>query len=228
MKPFHKLIFWDIDGTLLHCGSDGRKSLNRTFLELYGIEDAFGSSDIGGAMDSMILDGIMKSHAIEKEQLPTVIGHYQKVLANILEKNEHKRVLPGVTTILDAIDKSPDFENALLTSNLRIGAMTKLDSMGLGHYFKLGGFGDEAGEKWDVAHACIREAEEFRGSVFAKNQIYLIGDSAYDILCAQKVGMTSIAVGTGWTDEESLRACNPDYYFSDLSDTDGVLETILL
>lgn len=223
-----KLIFWDIDGTLLHCGSDGRKSLNRTFLELYGIEDAFGSSDIGGAMDSMILDGIMRSHAIEKEQLPTVIGHYQKVLADVLEKNKQKRILPGVLTILDAIDANPDYENALLTSNLRIGAMTKLDSMGLGHYFKLGGFGDQAGEKWDVAHDCIREAEELRNTVFKKNQIYLIGDSAYDIMCAQKVGMISIAVGTGWTDEESLRACNPDYYFSDLSDTDRVLETILL
>ena len=79
--PVEKLILWDIDGTLLHCGSDGRKALNRTFLELYGIEDAFGSSDIGGAMDSMILDGIMKSHAIEKKELPTVIEHYQKVLA---------------------------------------------------------------------------------------------------------------------------------------------------
>lgn len=222
-----KLIFWDIDGTLLHCGSDGRKSLNRTFLELYGIEDAFGSSDIGGTMDSMILDGIMKSHAIEKEQLPTIIGHYQKVLADVLEKNKQKRILPGVLTILDAIDANPDFENALLTSNLRIGAMTKLDSVGLGCYFKLGGFGDQAGEKWDVAHACIREAEELLNAIFRKNQIYLIGDSTYDIMCAQKVGMISIAVGTGWTDEESLRECNPDYYFSDLSDTERVLQTIL-
>ena len=45
--PVSKLILWDIDGTLIHCGSDGRKALNRTFLELYKIEDAFGSSDSG-------------------------------------------------------------------------------------------------------------------------------------------------------------------------------------
>ena len=177
-------------------------------------------------MDSMILDGIMKSHAIEKKELPTVIEHYQKVLADVLEKNEQKRVLPGIPSLLSAIDTNPSSENALLTSNLRIGAMTKLDSVGLGHYFKLGGFGDEAGEKWDAAHACIREAEELYNTSFSKNHIYLIGDSIYDILCAQKVGITSIAVGTGWADEESLRACNPDHYFADLSDTDRVLRTI--
>ena len=106
--------------------------------------------------------------------------------------------------------------------------MTKLDSVGLGHYFKLGGFGDEPGEKWDAARACIHEAEKLHDTVYSKDQIYLIGDSIYDILCAQKVGITSIAVGTGWADEETLLASNPDYYFSDLSDTDRVLRTIQL
>ena len=106
----HKLILWDIDGTLLHCGSDGRKALNRTFFELYGISDAFGGSDIGGAMDSMILEGIMKSHVIEKDQLPTVIRHYQTVLADILHNNEQKRVLPGVPVLLEAIHTRPAYQ----------------------------------------------------------------------------------------------------------------------
>jgi phosphoglycolate phosphatase len=221
-----KLIFWDIDGTLLHCGSDGRKALNRTFFELYNIEDAFESSDIGGAMDSMILMGIMKSHTIGKDQLPTIIRHYQEVLADVLDNNKDKRILPGVPKLLETIHDSANSENALLTSNLRIGAMTKLNSLGLGHFFKLGGFGDEPGEKWDAAYACIREAEELYGTALSKDQIFLIGDSAYDILCAQKVGITSIAVGTGWTDVESLLACKPDHFFPDLSDTDQVLEAI--
>ncbi len=223
-----KLILWDIDGTLLHCGSDGRKALNRTFRELYGIEDAFGSSDIGGAMDSMILEGIMSSHGIGKEQLPEIIRRYQKVLADVLYNNKEKRVLPGIPLILDVIHRSSEAENALLTSNLRVGAMTKLNSVGLDHYFTFGGFGDEPGEKWDAAETCIRAAEELHKTLYLKSRIYLIGDSVYDILCAQKLGITSIAVGTGWADEESLLACNPNYYFPDLSDTDQVLKTIQL
>ncbi|GAB1475601.1 HAD hydrolase-like protein [Bacillota bacterium] len=221
-----KLIFWDIDGTLLHCGSDGRKALNRTFSELYNIADAFVSSDIGGAMDSMILNGIMESHSIEKAHLPDIIQHYRNVLADILKNNKEKRVLPGVRFILDAIEKSSSSKNALLTSNLRIGAMTKLDSLSLDHYFTIGGFGDEPGEKWDAALTCIRQVEEQCKTVFSKDRIFLIGDSTYDIHCAKKVGMTSIAVGTGWADEEALRGCSPDFYFSDLADTGRVLQAI--
>lgn len=221
-----KLIFWDIDGTLLHCGSDGRKALNRTFLELYKIEDAFGSSNIGGSMDYMILKGIMDSHSIEEHHLTGIMQHYEKVLIDTLEKNQTKRILPGVKTILDATHANPKCENALLTSNLKIGAMAKLNSLGLGHYFSSGGFGDEPGEKWDVAKDCIRKIEKKYNTVFRKEQMYLIGDSTYDIKCANEVGMTSIAVSTGWSDEDSLRACNPDYYFDDLSDTGEIIRII--
>lgn len=221
-----KLIFWDIDGTLIHCGSDGRKALNRTFYELYNIGNAFESSDIGGAMDSMILSGIMKSHSIGEDQLPKIVRHYQKVLEDVLANNKEKRILPGVPELLKTIHHSNSSENALLTSNLRIGAMTKLNSMGLGDFFKLGGFGDEPGEKWDAAYACIREAEEMYDTVFSRDQIFLIGDSVYDIECAAKLGIKSIAVGTGWTDAESLLAHKPDHFFPDLSDTKEVLKAI--
>lgn len=219
-----KLIFWDIDGTLLHCGSDGRKALNRTFLEMYDITDAFGSSDIGGAMDSMILKGIMESHGIEESHLAGIIEYYSGVLADVLKNNKEKRVLPGVPAILDAIHNDRASVNALLTSNLRIGAMTKLNSLGLGHYFQIGGFGDEPGEKWDAAKKSIKESEEKFSTKFNGEQIYLIGDSTYDIICAKKLGMVSVAVGTGWADEDSLMSCNPDYYFANLADTKRILE----
>lgn len=223
MTAINKLIYWDIDGTLLHCGSDGRKALNRTFLEMYDIEDAFGSSNIGGSMDSMILGGIMESHSIEKNRLPDIINHYSKVLADILEKNKNKRVLPGIREILEKVHSSCVAVNGLLTSNLRIGAMTKLESLDLDGYFDIGGFGDDPGEKWDAARISIREAEEKYKAAFGKDNTYLIGDSTYDVLCAKKVGMTSIAVGTGWSDENSLMVCEPDYYFTDLGKIDQVL-----
>lgn len=221
-----KLIFWDIDGTLLHCGSDGRKALNRTFKELYCIGDAFGSSDIGGAMDSMILDSIMKSHGIPSDQLREIIAHYQGVLKDVLKHNLEKRILPGIPELLYVIDQSNVAANALLTSNLRIGAMTKLESLGIDHYFDLGGFGDEPGEKWDAAEGCLRQVEEIYGTVLLRENIFLIGDSVYDMVSAQKMGIKSIAVGTGWGEKKDLLACNPNYYFEDLNDTKKVLEAL--
>lgn len=221
-----KLIYWDIDGTLLHCGSDGRKALNRTFLEKYGIEDAFAGATIGGAMDSMILDGIMESHGIDKDDLAEIIDYYKDVLADILEKNEDKRVLPGVLEIVKEIHKSGTLKNALLTSNLEIGARVKLKSLGLDQYFDMGGFGDEPGEKWDIAHKSIARAEARFDTTFSKDRLFIIGDSTYDLMTAEKVGMTSIAVGTGWSTKEELLGLKPDCYFDDLADVEKIVSIL--
>ena len=221
-----RLIFWDIDGTLMHCGSDGRKALNRTFYELYGIIDAFRMADVGSSMDFMLISGIMANFGIDQEDLFSIMKHYREVLIEILEENNTKRVLPGVVSVLDAIDKHPHSINALLTSNLRIGAEAKLNSVGLYSYFNLGGFGDDPGEKWDAANRCISYAEKQYNTFFPREQIYLIGDSTYDIYSAQKMGIKSIAVATGWVNHETLISCNPDYFFSDLSNTNQVLEAL--
>lgn len=89
-----QLIFWDIDGTIMHCGSDGTKALNLTFYQLYGIENAFTKVGIGSAMDSVLLDRIMKAFSLDKKDLDTVKNLYVKNLEEILEQNESKRILP--------------------------------------------------------------------------------------------------------------------------------------
>lgn len=219
-----RLVFWDIDGTLMHCGSDGKKALNSTFQELYGIEDAFGCAPIGGSMDSVLIDGIMGSFGIARDELPRIHDRYRRILTRILNEDTQKQVLPGVITLLKMIGDDPMYRNALLTSNLKIGAYAKLESVGLRSYFEFGGFGDEPGEKWDVAEKCISLAEEKYNTVFSREQIYLIGDSCYDVSCARRIGVQSVAVATGWVPREQLLASGPDYFFENLAETDRVLK----
>lgn len=217
MKSKNHLILWDIDGTLMHCGADGTKALNQTFYELYGLEDAFSRVGIGSAMDSVILERIMENFNLDKNDLSKVKKVYVEILHNILKQNENKRILPGVKDLLEHIKSSRNCFNALLTSNLRSGAETKLESVGLNRYFHVGGFGDDIGEKWDAAKKGIAEAEEHYRVNFQKENIYLIGDSAYDIECAKKIGIVSIGVATGWMDYEVLKSHGPDYLYRDLS-----------
>lgn len=217
-RDHNKLIFWDIDGTLLHCGSDGTKALNLTFNELYGIENAFSKVGIGSAMDSVILDRIMEAFNLNKRDLERVKDVYQGILIDILDKNTTKRILPGIKELLDYIENSKNKFNALLTSNLKIGAEAKLSSLGLNEYFHIGAFGDKYGEKWHAAETGIEEAEDFFGLKFSKDNIYIIGDSAYDIECAKKLGIVSVGVATGWISYEELKLHEPDYLFQDLSD----------
>lgn len=213
----NNLILWDIDGTLMYCGADGTRALNKTFKELYGIENAFSRAGIGSAMDAVILDRLMVSFDLDKSDLEIVKSTYVGFLEEILNENQQKKVLPGVFELLEYINESDYCYNALLTSNLRIGAETKLKSVGLNHYFHVGGYGDDYGEKWDAAVKGITEAELFYNMSFDLKNIYLIGDSAYDIECAKKMGIKSIGVATGWMDCELLKSHKPDYLYEDLS-----------
>lgn len=218
LKSGKKLVLWDLDGTLMHCGADGTKALNETFRKLYGVEDAFTKAGIGHAMDAVILNRIMESNRLDKGGLERVKEEYIAALDSILSRNPNKRVLPGVAELLAHIDGSEDSFNALLTSNLRIGAETKLKSVGLDQFFRVGGFGDEYGEKWDAALKGIREAEDYFNVTFEKKNIYIIGDSIYDIECARKIEAVSVGVATGWADYEMLKSKKPDYLYEDLSD----------
>lgn len=213
-----KLILWDLDGTLMHCGSSGTRALNETFRKLYGIEDAFTKAGIGHAMDAVILDRIMERNNLDKIGLDRVKEEYIEILDSILRQNSDKRVLPGIKELLEYIDVSGNIFNALLTSNLRIGAETKLKSVGLERFFHVGGFGDDYGEKWDAALKGILEAEDYYGVPFDKKNIYIIGDSIYDIECAKKIAVVSISVATGFAEYEMLKNNEPDYLYEDLSD----------
>jgi len=213
-----KLVLWDLDGTLMTCGAAGTRALNETFRRLYGIEDAFTKAGIGHAMDAVVLDRIMEANKLDRKDLGRIKEQYVLILQSVLDQDSNKRVLPGVRELLEYIDGSVNIFNALLTSNLRLGALAKLQSVGLERFFHTGGFGDDYGEKWDAALKGIRETEARYGVRFDKKNIFIIGDSVYDIECAKKIGAVCICVATGFADYDLLKSREPDYLFEDLSD----------
>jgi phosphoglycolate phosphatase-like HAD superfamily hydrolase len=222
------LIFWDIDGTLMSCGGDGTEAMNRAFFELYGVSDAFLGAGVGSAQDFALIRRIAAERGIEKFDPAALETAYIASLVRILDRNAHKRVMPGVIALLEYA-RDAGFDNLLLTSNLRAGAEAKLRSVGLWAYFDEslgGGFGDAPGEKWDAAAAVIETAETRFGRSFHPRNIVVIGDGVYDIRSAKRIGAKNIAVATGWTSAETLSAEAPDYLFKDLSDTTRVIAAI--
>jgi phosphoglycolate phosphatase-like HAD superfamily hydrolase len=75
-----------------------------------------------------------------------------------------------------------------------------------------------------LAKIAIREARR-RGWIARGTPIALIGDAPADVLAAQANGIRSIAVATGLTGEEELRAHHPDVLLKDLR---GLLEDDML
>ena len=219
------LIFWDIDGTLMYCGSDGTKALNQTFAKLYNIEDAFHKVGIGSAMDSMILEKIMDKFNISDDHLSDIKTTFLTELEAILEADADKRVLPGIRELIYYAEREGHV-NSLLTSNMKVGAEAKLRSVNLDGYFVGGGFGDDKGEKWDIAKRAKKEIEELQKQHFRPEDVVVIGDSIYDINTARKLGYNIISVATGWTPRTDLEKAVPDVLFEHLGDVDAVMDVL--
>jgi phosphoglycolate phosphatase len=64
------------------------------------------------------------------------------------------------------------------------------------------------------------------GPELSGDQLVIIGDSEHDVLCGREVGARSVAVSTGWTAAETLRALGPDVLLADLSDTGAAVAAI--
>ncbi|MDO4553122.1 MAG: HAD hydrolase-like protein, partial [Bacillota bacterium] len=86
----------------------------------------------------------------------------------------------------------------------------------------VGGFGDEPGEKWDAALRGVAMAEALWGAAFLPENVFLIGDSPYDVRCARRLGFCSVAVASGFSSYETLSAERPDHLLETLADTPGL------
>lgn len=223
----NKLLIWDIDGTLLHCGCCGRDALNQTFFEMYGLKDVFSKAKIGGALDAVILNEILKATNTPSENKGMILEKYGQVLKQILDEYQNNILLPGIKNILDYVEQHDNIFNTITTSNFEIGARIKLDSHDLNVHFPTGGFGDIERKKWEAAIEAIQKSEELYGVDFIKENIYIIGDTWYDIECAKKLGAQSISVATGWVEYDILKEYSPDYIFRDFSDYNQFIDIIL-
>ncbi|MBR6503774.1 MAG: HAD hydrolase-like protein [Firmicutes bacterium] len=221
-----KLILWDIDGTLMSCYNDGTLALNETFRRRTGHPNAMGEIIAGTSMDSSMVDMLMEKLGIDPSEKEALVGEFAEILTDIVEKDAAKKVLPGVREILERLSGDPRVLMGLITSNFKVGAMIKLDSVDLGHYFTFGGYGDHPGEKWDAAMEAVKQAEALNGGPFPKEDLFVIGDTRYDIRCAERIGATSVAVATGWMPYEMLEREGADYLLPSLADVEGFIELL--
>ena len=56
-------------------------------------------------------------------------------------------------------------------------------------------------------------------------QVWVIGDTPFDIRCARAIGARALAVATGWHSLHDLAAEQPDLVLADLSDATPLLST---
>ncbi len=107
--------------------------------------------------------------------------------------------------LLTALQSRPDVRLGLATGNFREGAELKLSHYGLWRFFDDGAFGEDGEERAELVAAAISRMSDGGGEL-DRSAVYVIGDTVYDIEAAKANGAIAVAVNTGGTTADRLRA----------------------
>lgn len=220
------LALFDIDGTLVDGWKTHRQGFGIAIRDVTGIDASLYDIDYFGKVDRGAVYEILRMHGMPDKEIEGHVGKILDRLALHYKENYSKekvRILPGVPELLSRL-KGVGVGLALTTGNLEKIAHLKLSLAGLDSYFPIGGFGNEAMNRWGCAELAIKRAEDHYGGTFTK--ISMTGDTKLDIATGQRLKIKSIGVGTGGTSMDDLRSMKPDFLFKDLSDVEGVIQAI--
>ncbi|HEY5545329.1 MAG TPA: haloacid dehalogenase-like hydrolase [Gemmatimonadaceae bacterium] len=227
----HRLVLFDIDGTLLSSHGAGRRAMEAALIEVFGSSGAPGYR-YDGKTDRQIVRDLMRGQghddATINARMPQVVEAYVAGLRRELAA-PHTRVeaLAGVMALLDALRREAHCVVGLLTGNLEPGAEHKLTAAGIGYdRFAVGAFGSDHEVRAELPAVAQRRARERLGLHVEGRAIVIIGDTPSDIHCGRPIGARAIAVATGHYTVDALASHDPDAVFNDLADTEAVLSAI--
>jgi phosphoglycolate phosphatase len=225
-----RLVLFDIDGTLVLTGGAGKRAMDRAFEDAFGVPDAFADVAMAGRTDRFLIErGLERwSLPITADALARFRACYLTHLAGTLHEpgNGRKGMMPGVPSLLDALDARPHVQTALLTGNYEHGARLKLEHFGLWDRFAWGAFGDDHADRDALARAAVAAAPARGVRLADPADAVVIGDTPFDIACARAAGARVVAVATGGHGLDELRGLEPDLAVESLDDLDRVLSLV--
>lgn len=215
-----RVVFFDIDGTLLRTGGASRESLESAFFQTFGCK-VRNRVDYHGRPDRAIAASLMTVHGIPDSDASwtDLRAAYLQLLPHSLARRRGS-VLPGVRRLLDTLRRQSDVVVGLITGNTRASARIKLGHYGLLEMFGsslIGGFGDEVYERDEVARLAIRSVQEIVGWRIPPEHVWVVGDTPRDILSARAIGARALAVATGHFAVEALQEYGPDQLVPNLN-----------
>lgn len=225
-----KLVLFDIDGTLVLTGGAGLRAMNRALEETFGHANGLDDIPVAGRTDWAILAQAVKriGRSLDGTVLAALEGRYIVNLAQEIEQpgTGRKGVMPGIREILGALDRRDDVVLGLLTGNFEGGARVKLGYFDLWKYFQFGAFGGDAADRNALVPFAVERARARGLPEISDSDVLVVGDTPHDVLCAHAAGATAVAVATGSSSVDELRATGAEHVFQDLSDVNAFMALV--
>ncbi len=219
-EKVHRLILFDVDGTLLSTNGQAAGALGAALRETFGTAGPIEHYDWAGKTDPQIVFELLAGAGIPRievgPRLPEFFDRYCGHLAQRLSPS-NTRALAGVCEILEALGRRPDLAVGLLTGNIQRGAQIKLRAAGLAGFFAVGAFGSDEEDRNQLVAVARSRARTHWGEEFPGMRTVVVGDAEPDIHCARAGGASSVAVASGKTPKETLAALKPDVLLDSLA-----------
>ena len=218
-------VLFDIDGTLIRTGGAGMVAISQVMNEMFQVKKV-AKVPVHGRTDQGILTDLFEAHGLSFAQHREAFSQrYWELLPATLASGSGE-LLPGAKELLARLEAKPDIELGILTGNARRAAEIKLEHFGLQKFFRFGGYGDYHASRNDVAMLARKAAEDAVADAFDPSHLWVVGDTVNDVACGRWIDAKVIAVETGGSDPEELRASEPDCQLATLRQTEDFLWAI--
>jgi phosphoglycolate phosphatase len=228
-----RFVLWDIDGTLISTGASGRRALECGAADAAGL-DAVPEISMGGKTDPQIIAEILTASGLSERRIADLIPNALMLAESFLAESRKQmrsegRVHPGVREVLTQLDALEGIHQSLLTGNVKANAFVKLDTFDLTGFFDLevGAYGSDHANRDELVPIALDRVDRLRGERYSPSEVWIVGDTANDLRCANAGGVRCLLVATGKEGMSPLVDLGPDFLFQDLSDTEAVLAALL-
>jgi phosphoglycolate phosphatase-like HAD superfamily hydrolase len=220
MASTHRILLFDIDGTLVSTGGAGAVAWRRAFEELHGIP-----ADIGKFTDAGMTDPDVGAKTFEAvlgrkpspHELAQVVQRRLEHLPEAVAESTGYKVLPGVAERLRQLSRDGHLLG-LITGNGDGAAFIKLARGDLMRWFTFGAYASAGVDRAGIVRQAVARGEAMLGEDVPNADIYVIGDTPRDIEAAHAVDCSAIAVATGHYDAAALREAGADHVIDTLEE----------
>ena len=224
------LVLFDIDGTLLHSLSAGIHAMSAAIRELHGAEADFARVEVHGRLDTLIWRDLGRIHGFATDDAAHArfkecySGHLERRLA---ERNTVE-AMPGAHELVDAVRAIEGVTSGLLTGNYERTGRLKVRHAGIDpDHFVVNAWGDDGPDRRSLVPVAMGRYRDRHGRAVDARDVTIIGDTPHDIDCAHAHGCRALAVATGGSSADELRAHRADRVVDDLSDSEALARWIL-
>jgi phosphoglycolate phosphatase len=229
MVPVHRLILWDVDGTLISSGPVTRRAFDLAIASALGRQPGEHGVSFGGKTDPQIALEILAALAVAGDEargrLPAVLEALEREMGIAVDVlREEGSVLPGVRAVLERLHAAPGILQTVLTGNVEANARLKVGTFGLDAFLDLdvGAYGSDGEDRATFVPLVLGKMRAERGAHVDPTDVWVVGDTVRDLACARAGGARCLLVATGLIPLEELTGLGADAVLPDLSDVDAV------